>query len=148
MMRLSTKGRYGARVMLELALNYGNGPVLLKDIAKHQGISVGYLEHILPRLKAAGLVNSTRGAHGGYTLAKEPSRINLGQVVKALEGNLAIVECVTAPQVCQRVESCITRDIWGQMSRELMKMLGSTTLQDMVNRQKKKQESSPLMYSI
>lgn len=148
MMRLSTKGRYGARLMLELALNYGKEPVLLKDIAKKQEISEGYLEHLLPLLKAAGLVNSSRGAHGGYTLAKPPSEITLGEVVGAVEGNLAVVECVTAPKVCHRVNFCVTRDIWEELSEKMTEVLEATTLEDMINRQRQKHKPQPLMYSI
>ncbi len=148
MLRLSTKGRYASRLMLELALNYGKGPILLKDIAKSQEISEGYLEHILPSLKSAGLVNSSRGAHGGYILARAPSEITLGEVVQAVEGIIAIVECVTAPEVCHRVDFCVTRDIWDEMSEKIMQILDSTTLQDMVNRQMQKKPPQALMYNI
>lgn len=147
MMRLSTKGRYGARLMLELALYYGKGPVLLKDIAKREEISEGYLEHLLPPLKAAGLVNSSRGAHGGYTLAKTPSEITLREVVQALEGPLSPAECVHTPNVCQRVRSCVTRDIWKKLGEKISQTLESVTLKDMVEMQKNKGETS-LIYNI
>ena len=104
MMKLSTKGRYGARLMLELALEYGKGPVLLKEVAERQEISEKYLGHLISPLKAAGLINSTRGAHGGYTLAKASKDITLAEVVQAVEGNLSVVECVSSPGVCSRVE--------------------------------------------
>lgn len=147
MMRISTKGRYGARLMLELALYYGKGPVLLKDIAKREEISEGYLEHLLPSLKAAGLVNSSRGAHGGYTLAKTPSEITLREVVQALEGPLSPAECVHTPNVCQRVRSCVTRDIWKKLGEKISQTLESVTLKDMVEMQKNKGETS-LIYNI
>jgi Rrf2 family protein len=145
MMRLSTKGRYGARLMLELALSYDRerGPVLLKDIAKRQDISQGYLEHLLPPLRAAGLVNSTRGAHGGYTLARAPENITLGEVVQVLEGTMSVAECVTAPEVCPRANLCITRDIWEEISRKIKQALESVTLRDMVSRQRKKETGRP-----
>ena len=92
MIRISTKGRYGTRLMLELALNYGNGTMLLKEVAQSQDISVGYLEQIIPNLKAAGLINSSRGAHGGYELARPPEEINLKEIVEALEGPLSLIE--------------------------------------------------------
>jgi Rrf2 family protein len=148
MMRLSTKGRYAARLMLELALEYGKGPVLLKEVAERQEISEKYLGHLISPLKAAGLINSTRGAHGGYTLAKAPRDITLAEVVQAVEGNLSVVECVSSPEVCSRVEVCVTRDIWSQLSEKMMEILESITLQDMVNRQKQKQELHALIYSI
>lgn len=138
MMRLSTKGRYGARLMLELALHYGNGTVLLKDIAKKQEMSEGYLEHIVPRLKAAGLIISSRGAHGGYSLAKDPSKITLKDIIQPLEGSLAPAECVDAPRVCQRVRSCVTRDIWKELKETISHTLESVTLKDMVKRKKNK----------
>lgn len=147
-MKLSTKGRYGARLMLDLALHYNEGPVLLKDVAERQEISEKYLGHLIPPLKATGLMNSSRGAHGGYALSKSPEDITLGEVVRAVEGNLDLVECVTVPQVCQRVDFCVTRDIWKEMSKKLMEVLESITLQDMVNRQMQKQRQQPLMYSI
>ncbi len=148
MMKLSTKGRYGARVMLELALNYNRGPVLLKDIARSQEISAGYLEHLLPPLKTAGLINSSRGAHGGYVLAKAPSAITLGNVIQALEGNLAIVECVIAPEVCPKADLCVARDIWEEIRLKVKEMLDSITLDSMVKRYREKQVLQPLTYSI
>lgn len=148
-MKLSTKGRYGARLMLDLALHYdSNGPILLKDIAERQEISEKYLGHLIAPLKAAGLINSTRGAHGGYTLARTPQDITLGEVVRAVEGNLAVVECVSTPGVCHRTDFCVTRDIWSQMGEKMMEVLESTTLQNMVNQYKQKQKPHPLMYSI
>jgi len=148
MLKLSTKGRYGSRLMLELASHYGKAPVLLKEIARRQEISAGYLEHIVPPLKTAGLVNSSRGARGGYTLAKPPSEITLKDVVQALEGSLSLVECVDAPSVCQRVQLCVTRDIWQEVSEKIAETLESITLQDMITRQKKLIPSGALVYNI
>ena len=148
MMKLSTKGRYGARMMLDLAIHYGEGPVLLKDVAERQEISEKYLGHLIPSLKAAGLINSSRGAHGGYILAKPPQEITLGEVIRAVEGNLALVECVSAPKVCHRVGFCVTRDIWKELGNKMMGVLESTTLQDMVNRQGEKLKSQALVYNI
>ncbi|HUT65469.1 MAG TPA: Rrf2 family transcriptional regulator [Spirochaetota bacterium] len=146
MVRLSTRGRYSARIMLELALRFGNGPVLLKEIAKTQGISVGYLEHIMPPLKAAGLVRSSRGAHGGYTLARQPSEITLGEVVRVVEGSMSLVECVVAPKICSRSDLCVTRDVWGRVSEKIAEVLNAITLEEMVDRQKEKPQV--LMYDI
>lgn len=114
-MKFSTKGRYGARLMLELALNYERGPVLLKDVAERQEISEKYLGHLIAPLKASGLINSSRGAHGGYLLAKPPQDISLAEVVQAVEGNLALVECVSSPKVCRRISICVMREIWTQV---------------------------------
>jgi Rrf2 family protein len=147
-MKLSTKGRYGARLMLDLALHYGTGPVLLRDIAERQDISEKYLGHLIQPLKTAGLINASRGAHGGYQLAKPPDQIDLAEVVQAAEGDLCLVECVSNPLICDRNEGCVTRDIWEELSVKVDDLLRSVTLQDMVNRQNRKQTSRPLMYHI
>ncbi len=148
MIRISTKGRYGTRAMLELALSHGRGLVLLKEIAERQEISIGYLEQIIPSLKAAGLVNSSRGAHGGYTLAKNPADITLKEIISALEGPLSLVECIKDPETCTRTDFCITRDIWTELSEKMNDYLVSVTLQHLVEKHRSKQKSQPLMYSI
>lgn len=148
MIKISTKGKYGTRLMLDLALNYGNGPILLKDIAKRQEISEGYLEQIMPSLKNAGLLNSARGAHGGYTLAEEPSRISLIDIVTALEGAMSLAECVKSPEICNRAGFCATRDLWEEMSSKMKDPLKSKTLEDLVKKHKGKNKSQPLNYSI
>jgi Rrf2 family protein len=147
-MKLTTKGRYGTRLMLDLALHYGNGPILLKDIAERQEISEKYLGQLIISLKASGLVVSTRGAHGGYMLAKDPSEITLKEIIQALEGSLALAECLDVPRVCHRVNTCVTRDILEEMSEKMVEVLESNTLKDMLNREKQKQQTQTLMYSI
>lgn len=147
-MILSTKGRYGARAMLDLAINYGEGPILLRDIARRQEISEKYLEHFVSALRRAGLVRSIRGARGGYVLARPPSEIRLSEIMKVLEGSMAPVECVDDPQVCHRAKLCVTRDIWKKMKEAIDNILESTTLQDMVERQKNKESSQAIIYSI
>ncbi len=148
MIRISTKGRYGTRAMLELALNHGRGLILLKDIAERQEISIGYLEQIIPSLKAAGLVNSSRGAHGGYTLAKSPADITLKEIISALEGPVSLVECIKDPETCNRTDFCITRDVWTELSEKMDEFLVSVTLKQLVEKHRSKQKSQPLMYSI
>lgn len=147
-MRLSTKGRYGARAMLDLALNSGKGPVLLREIAKRQEVSEKYLEHSITTLRKAGLVRSIRGARGGYVLAKLPSQIRLSEIMEVLEGSMAPVECVDDPQVCQRAQLCVTRDIWAKMKEAIDNILESITLQDMVERQNRKKNSKAIVYDI
>lgn len=147
MLKLSTKGRYGVRLMLELALHYGKGPMLLKDIAKREEMSEGYLEHLIPLLKSGKLIHSNRGAHGGYTLAKPPSEINLKEIVQSLEGSLSPVECVDIQSFCHRAGFCVTRDIWKELGEKISQTLEAVTLKDMVNRQNNKGEIS-LMYNI
>ena len=137
-MKLSTRGRYGVRLMLELALHYGEGPILLKDIAERQGISEKYLWQLINPLKTTGLVNSLRGAHGGYVLGKAPEAISLKAILQILEGPLCLVDCVDNPALCARSLSCISRDIWGEASKNMQQTLEDTTLAAMVERQKGK----------
>ncbi len=147
-MKLSTKGRYGVRALLDLALHQGEGLVLLKDIARRQEVSLPYLEHLITPLIAAGLVKSTRGARGGVLLLKPPSEIKLSEVVQLLEGSIAPVDCVNDPKVCHRSASCVTRDIWSEMKRAMSQVLDSKTLQDLVERQRQKGQTETGMYYI
>ena len=110
-MRLSTKGRYGTRAMLDLALNFGKEPVLLRDIARRQEVSEKYLEHSVSALRKAGLVRSIRGARGGYVLAKPPSEIRLSEIMEVLEGSMAPVDCVDDAHVCHRANLCVSREL-------------------------------------
>jgi len=136
--KLSTRGRYGTRVMVMLALHYGKGPMLLKDIAQKEEISEGYLEQIVPFLKAADLIHASRGAHGGYALKRPPAEITLREIVQTLEGSLTPVECVDTPSVCNRVDRCVTRDVWKDLKDIIVNTLEDITLKDMVKRHKKK----------
>ena len=147
MIRISTKGRYGTRFMLELAMHFGNGPILLKDIARRQELSEGYLQHIVDALKGAGLVISSRVGHGGYTLAKSPDRITLREILGTLEGSINLVECIDNPDVCSRSPNCAVRDVWGEVSDNFSHSLNNFTLQKMVE-MKKEKESSVLLYEI
>jgi len=146
-MKLSTRGKYGARALLDMALHYNGNPVLLKDIAKRQAISAQYLEHLMSPLIKAGLVRSIRGARGGVTLVKPPEEIKLSQVIQILEGSTALVECVDDPKICPRSDFCVTRGVWEELKRAMTQVLESTTLQDLVERQKEK-EKSTAMYHI
>ncbi len=137
-MKLSTRGRYGVRMMLDLALHYGEGPILLRDIAERQGISEKYLWQLINPLKTTGLVNSLRGAHGGYVLGKSPEAISIKAILQVLEGPLCLVDCVDNPSLCERAPSCISRDIWGEASKNMQQTLEDTTLAAMVERQKEK----------
>lgn len=148
-MRLSTKGRYGSRAMLELALNYERGVISLHDIAQKQGISESYLERMMTALVAAGLVTSSRGKHGGFRLAKPPGEIRLSQVIQVVEGSLSPVLCLDNPKFCKRVNACVTRDIWGRMKKAMLDVLDSITLQDMIEMQKEKyKEPIATIYNI
>ncbi|HID12038.1 MAG TPA: Rrf2 family transcriptional regulator [Candidatus Latescibacteria bacterium] len=137
-MKLSTRTRYGTRAVLDLAMHHGEGPIFVKDIARRQGISKKYLDHIITALKAAGLVKSFRGAHGGYILAKDPASIKLSDVVQALEGPLTPVDCVDDPSMCPRSPYCVTIEVWADVKRAIFEVLNSLTLQDLVERQGRK----------
>ncbi len=147
-MKISTRGRYGLRALEELALHYGEGPVLIKDIAKKQGISQYYLEQIVMVLKAAGMVKSIRGAKGGIALTRPPHEIKLGDVLQVLEGSTAPVECVDNAQSCFRSTFCVSRDVWVEMKQAIDQVLVSKTLQDLVDQHKIKEQPKPGMYYI
>jgi len=147
-MKLSTRGRYGLRALLDLAVHQGEGMVLLKDIARRQEVSLPYLEHLITPLIAGGLVKSTRGARGGVLLLKPPAQVKLTEVVQLLEGSIAPVDCVNDPRVCSRSASCVTRDIWIQIKDAMIQVLDSTTLQDLVERQRQKEQTETGMYHI
>jgi len=147
-MKLSTRTRYGTRALLDLALQQGEEPVLLKDIARRQQVSLSYLEHLIAPLIAAGILKSTRGVRGGVRLAKPPGEIRLSEVVLLLEESIALVECINNPETCTRSELCATRDIWSELKKVMDEVLESTTLQDLVERHKKKEQPEPAMYHI
>ena len=147
-MKLSTKGRYAARLMLDLAIHYGQGRILLKDIAHRQDISDKYLGQLIMPLKNAGLVQSIRGSHGGYILSRDPASITLKQVIEAVEGPLAIVECVDKPDLCTKSDSCVNRDVWAKLTADMIRTLESITLKDLADKEKTKTAEKRLMYDI
>ena len=147
-MKLSTRGRYGIRVLLDLAIHCAEELVLLRDIAQRQQISVSYVEHLITPLIAGGIVRSTRGAKGGISLTKSPTEIRLDEVIQLLEGSLAPVDCVNNPSVCARSEICVTRDVWTELKEAMSKVLSTTSLQDLVERQKRKEQPEKAMYYI
>lgn len=149
-MKLSTRSRYGVRLMLALAVSETKNPVLLKDIAASENISEKYLSQIIIPLKAKGLVIAFRGAHGGYLLNREASDIKLIEIIEPLEGDLSLVDCVGNSDVCNRSVACVTKDIWDQMSFLLREFLDSVTLEDMVKkyRQRKSSITDSVNYSI
>ena len=134
--------------MLMLAVHYGEGPIELKEIAKKENISLKYLEQVINPLRAAGLVKSIRGSKGGYSLAKPPSEICLYDVVEILDGQVHLIECLRDSRSCQKVSSCVTREIWKDVSEAISKIFYSVTLEDMVNRKRDKEGHNPPMYQI
>ena len=147
-MKLSTRARYGTRLLVDLALHYGEQPVLLKDIARRQEISLPYLQHLITPLVTGGIVFTIRGAKGGVSLSRPPGEIKLSEVIGLLEGSIAPVDCVNNPDICERSTSCVTRDIWCGMKQAVDELLESTTLQDLVERQKSKEPGEQMAYFI
>ena len=147
-MKISTRGRYGTRMLVDLALHEGEGPVQLKDIAERQQISLQYLEHLVGPLIAAGIIRSVRGARGGVLLRKRPEEIKLSEIVNALEGSLCVVDCLDNPESCTRYEFCSVREIWYNLNDAMNGILESTTLQVLVEKQRKKVEPVEPMYYI
>jgi Rrf2 family protein len=147
-MKISTKIRYGARAMVELASHYGEGPIELKEIAKKENISLKYLEQVINPLRTDGLVKAVRGAKGGYSLAKPPSEICLYDVIETLEGPLNLLECLRDAKACQKISFCVTREIWKEVSDAMSKIFYSVTLEDMVNRKREKEKGHFPMYQI
>lgn len=137
-MKISTRGRYGTRALVELALDVGEGLTLLKDIARKQQISQRYLEHVIRPLVTGGILRSTRGAGGGITLARSPEEIKMSEVMQLLEGSIAPVDCVNNKTICERSDTCAARDIWCDLQNAINGVLESTTLQDLVDNQKSK----------
>ena len=148
MMRLSTRARYGTRALLELALHWGEGPISLKDIAESQEVSEAYLQRLFRPLVAANLVTSTRGPKGGVLLLKPPGEVSLSEIIRLLEGPLGPVDCIANPDLCPRSDLCVTRDIWREMKLAINGVLHSTTLKDLVERHREKEQPRALMYYI
>ena len=132
-MRLSTRGLYGIRAMLELALHYGRGPLTVQAISQRQGVSVAYLEQLLARLRREGLISGMRGPGGGYVLTRPPSQIRVGEIIRVLEGPIAQAHCLLqrpTPE-CERVDNCLSRILWKRLQDKIEEVLDGTTLQDL-----------------
>lgn len=147
-MRLSTKGEYGLRAMVVLALKYRDGPVPLREVAEQENISLQYLEQIFPALRRATLIQSIRGAKGGYTLAREPSKTRVGDIIRALEGPLAPVGCVIEgddiKEFCSRSTGCLTRNVWERLYERINDVLDEISLGDMISWPQKQSAEKPL----
>lgn len=144
-MLMSTRGRYGARVMLELALRYDEGFISLRDIAEKQEISAKYLVQIVTALKTAGLVMSERGSGGGYALVKPPSQITLSEVIRAMEGSIALVNCADDPSLCYRgLEKCVMRDVWVEVKSAVNTILESKDFETLAESQRRKRKTRHL----
>ncbi|HLO67266.1 MAG TPA: Rrf2 family transcriptional regulator [Holophaga sp.] len=140
-MRVSTKGRYGLRVMVELALREGTGPVQVTAIASSQDLPPKYIHVLVGGLKAAGLVTAQRGPSGGLELAREASRITVLDVVEALEGPVRPVDCGEGPEACRRSGDCVTVDVWRELGEAMEGALRRHTLADLAERARTRGET-------
>jgi Rrf2 family protein len=132
-MKLSTRSRYGVRALIELAIEYGNGPLQIKTMAEREKISNKYLEQIVGVLKLAGLVISVRGPKGGYILAKPPEEIKLLEVFALLEGKITTFDCLVDKSYCTRCGDCLTKKLWLKVQEAIEGVLTSVTLKEMAD---------------
>lgn len=148
-MKMSTKGRYGLRFMIDLAQHSGRGQVVAEEIARRQNISSQYLHVLATGLRTAGLIRAERGPKGGYELTRHPAKISALDVVAALEGRCVPVECVADPKSCPRAGACSARDVWCEVASAMDGVLAGFTLQQLAQRQKMiDQVEEPAMYHI
>ena len=132
-MKLSTRSRYGTRMMLDLAQHYDEGPVQIRNVSKRENISVKYLEQLIIPLKKANFIKSVRGPKGGHMLAKSPEEISVGEIVRILEGGINLSRCIENPEVCDRTSHCLTRCIWEEATKVMYDKLNSVTLSKMIS---------------
>ena len=145
-MRLSTKGEYASRAMLELALRFADGPQHIRDISAAQDIPGRFLEQILLQLKRAGYLRSRKGPRGGYLLSRPPERISVAEVIRVMDGPLAPIDCVsvTAHELCPKEEACVLKGLWKETRDAIAEILERTTLADLVQRTKASRKAAPL----
>lgn len=134
-MKISTKGRYALRLMVDLAIHDRGRPISLRDVAERQQLSDKYLEQIVTPLARVGLVRAIRGAGGGYRLTRCPEEYTVGEILRPLEGDLAPVECATDAEFCERCDQCVTVELWQEIHRAVSQVVDGTTLADLVERQ-------------
>lgn len=146
-MKLSTKGKYGVKALFELAMHEGAGPLSLKAIAEKQGLSEHYLEQLAAPLRKAGLINSVRGAQGGYVLSRPASAITVGDVIRVLEGPVGFTDCATEGEpdpAC--AATCPVHGVWEKVTRQIVAVIDGITLQDLVDQARAEQQT--LMFHI
>ncbi len=135
-MKLSTKGKYGVRAVFEIARHYGKGPITIKEIADRQGISFSYLEQILHRLGKAGLIESVRGPAGGYLLGRKPAELTIGDIVRTLEGPIALSHCLEpGEEECNQADDCVAKMVWARVGAKIEEALDSISFNDLLHQQ-------------
>ena len=132
-MKLSTKGRYGLRAAVDLALYAKEEPISISNIAAKEGLSESYLEQLFAKLKKAGIVHSVRGTNGGYQLARSASEITVGNVLRALEGNMVVVDCPNNEEACAKFGSCVTKYVWKRINNSISETMDAMTLEEIIH---------------
>jgi len=135
--KLSTRSRYGTRMVLDMARHYDEGPIQIGAIARCVDVSVKYLEQLIIPLKKADYVKSVRGPKGGHLLNKAPSEITVGEIVKVLEGGITLSDCIEKPDLCEKSDNCVTRNLWAEATKAMYEKLDSITLSDLIESEKK-----------
>ena len=138
-MKISTRGRYALRIMLDIAVNGGDGPISFKDVSLRQGISVKYMEQIGSILTRAGFLKSVRGAQGGYYLVGKPSDYSVGDILRATEGQLNLTPCTEEDASCEKIADCMTYPLWDNLNKAILNVVDNTTLQDLIDEHMRKQ---------
>lgn len=147
-MKLSTKGRYGVKAMVDLAINYGGAPVSIKSISNRQSISENYLEQLFSPLRKANLIKSVRGAQGGYILSREPKDITVAEIMHVVEGPIEVSDCIEGSG-CDNSDFCATRLLWEKLKKSIDEVMESITLQDIVDDNEKiKQKNEKLKLKL
>jgi Rrf2 family protein len=135
-MKVSTKGDYGVRALVELAHHYGEGPVPSAEIASHQQVPEPYLDQLLTTLRRAGFIRSVRGPQGGHALIRDPHDVRLSEVMVALEGSLAPLACVDDPEACTREGGCVQREVWERVRDATFEILESVSIADLAEKER------------
>jgi Rrf2 family protein len=135
-LKITTKGHYGLRIMMELAFAWGTGPVLVENISKRQGISGKYIHVLMLSLKNTGLARAIRGPNGGYLLTRAPAEVTVSEIIHAMEGSNYPLECVGDKSQCTRSQACAANELWTRIYHETEKILSGVTLQDLIDRQR------------
>jgi Rrf2 family protein len=142
-MKLSTKGKYGVRAVFEIARHYGKGPITIKEIAERQGISFSYLEQILHKLGKAGVIESVRGPAGGYLLSRRPAELTIGDIVRTLEGPIALSHCLEPGESgdCNQADDCVARMVWAKVGAKIEEALDSISFDDLLKQRQDRKET-------
>lgn len=151
LVKLSTKGRYGLRALVDLTVQYDGSCVPLYNIARRQNVSVNYLEQVFGSLRKAGIVKSIKGSQGGYSLVKDPSEVTVGEVLEAIEGELLLAEeeiSEDAPPSVQNMQRCIQTKVWNKMNESIQEVIHHITLQELAQEYKEKNATESIMYYI